>query len=299
MLFLDRCDGKRVEGLNPFQKVIPYVMNTRNGAAVYFAEDIDIEPALHLVKRLNEEEHTTKYTLFSVVLTALVRVMQEKPHLNRFVMGKHIYQRNYLSTSFIVKKALNEDARETDAKISYEEGETLSSVADKVQHTIEVAQSEELSPDEKEMYFLSAIPGGYRLATTLFRLLERFNLAPASMIKSDPLYTSMYVANLASLNLPAPYHHLYEWGNASVFVVMGKIERRHVTKKDGTVQQRRFMNFKITLDERISEGLYFARAIDLFRRYLANPTALLIAPQNEEGIPETVQEPLPVVASLS
>ncbi|WP_304240759.1 2-oxo acid dehydrogenase subunit E2 [Gracilinema caldarium] len=300
MLFLDRCDGKRIKGLNPFQKIIPYVMTTRNGAAVYFSEDIDIEPAMHLVKRLNEEEQTTKYTLFSVVLTAIVRVLEEKPHLNRFVMGKHVYQRNYMSTSFIVKKALTEDARETDAKVYYKAGETLSSVADKVQKAIAAAQSEELSPDEKEMYFLSAIPGGYRAATALFRLLERFNLAPASMIRSDPLYTSVYVANLASLNLPAPYHHLYEWGNASVFVVMGKIERRAVNRKDGTVQQRRFMNFKITLDERISEGLYFARAIDLFRRYMANPTVLCTpALAQKEGVPEAVQEPLPIVAASS
>lgn len=269
-------------------------MTSRNGAAVYFSEDIDIEPALHLVKKLNEEEGTTKYTLFAVVLTAIARVLAEKPHLNRFVMGRHVYERKYMSTSFIVKKALTEDARETDAKIYFDIGETLSSVADKVQHAIAAAQSEELSPDEKEMYFLSAIPGGYALATALFRFLERFNLAPASMIKSDPLYTSVYVANLASLNLSAPFHHLYEWGTASVFVVMGKIERRTVTKKDGTSQQHRFMNFKITLDERISEGLYFARAIDLFRRYMANPAVLKTVNNKTEGVPEAVQEPLPV-----
>jgi hypothetical protein len=298
MLFLDRCDGVRVKGLNPFQKIIPYVMTTRNGAAVYFSEDVDIEPAMHLVKRKNEAEQTTKYTLFSVVLTAIARVLEEKPQLNRFVMGKHVYQRNYMSTSFIVKKALTEDARETDAKVYYDPGETLSTVADKVQNAIAEAQSDALSPDEKEMYFLSAIPGGYQLATGLFRLLERFNLAPASMIRSDPLYTSVYVANLASLNLPAPYHHLYEWGTASVFVVMGKIERRPVTRKDGSVQQHRFMNFKITLDERISEGLYFARAIDLFRRYLANPAVLQRPSPQNEGVPETVQEPLPVAASV-
>lgn len=299
MLVLDRCDGTRIKTLNPFQKVIPYIMTTRNGSAIYFSEDIDIEPALHLVKKLNMAEQTTKYTLFSVVLTAIVRVLEEKPHLNRFVMGKHVYQRKYMATSFIVKKALTEDARETDAKVYYEAGETLASVADKVQKAIAAAQSETLSPDEKEMYFLSSIPGAYRLATGLFRFLEHFNLAPPSMIRSDPLYTSVYVANLASLNLPAPYHHLYEWGNASVFVVMGKIDRRQITRKDGIIQQRRFMNFKITLDERISEGLYFARAIDLFRRYMANPAVLQNPSGKKEGVPETAQEPLSMDAARS
>ncbi|MFQ3548014.1 MAG: 2-oxo acid dehydrogenase subunit E2 [Termitinemataceae bacterium] len=274
MLFIDRCDGTRIRTLNPFQRILPYIMTSRNGAAVYFSEDIDIEPALHLVKRLNEKEETSKYTLFTVVLAAIVRVLELKSDLNRFVMGKHIYKRKYLSTSFIVKKALTEDARETDAKIFFEPGESLSVVADKVQRAIAAAQSEALSADEKEMYVLSKIPGAYAVATALFRFLETFNLAPASMIRSDPLYTSVYVANLASLNLGAPFHHLYEWGTASIFVVMGKIERRPVSKKDGTVQQHRFMNFKITLDERISEGLYFARSIDLFRRLMSNPSVL-------------------------
>jgi len=59
------------------------------------------------------------------------------------------------------------------------------------------------------------------------------------------------------------------------------------------------MNFKITVDERISEGLYFARVIDLFHRYMANPGVLQTSLQKNEGAPETIQEPLPVAASLS
>jgi hypothetical protein len=275
MLFVDRPDGKRIKDLNPFQQVLPYVMPTRNGSAVYFSEDLDVEPALDLVKKLNDEANARKYHLFHVIIAALVQVLLKKDHLNRFISGKAMYQRNYLSTSFIVKKKLTEDARETDAKVYFQNDDTLLTVQEKIDAAVAQARSEELTPDEKEMYVLSRIPGAYRVATAIFKVLDRFNIAPPSMIRSDPLYTSIYVANLASINLSTPYHHLYEWGNASIFFVMGRVERRKVLNEDGTEQERHFMNIKVTLDERISEGLYFARAIDLFRRMLNTPEILL------------------------
>lgn len=297
MIFVDRPDGKRVKKLNPFQKILPYVMRGRNEAAVYFSMDIDIEPALRMVRDLNNVQGEKKFGLFHVVIAAIVRVLEEKPLMNRFVMGRHIYERNYRSISFIVKKQLTEDARETDAKIFFDEGENFFTVAQKVDEAIAQAQSEELSPDEKEMYFLASIPGGYRIATAIFRLLDRLNIAPGGMIKSDPLYTSVYVANLASLNLDAPFHHLYEWGSASVFVVMGRVERRKVQKKDGTEALHRWMNFKITVDERIGEGLYFARVLELFKRIMANPTVLLEKDVRQEEVLQSAPQPdaVPVV----
>jgi len=81
-------------------------------------------------------------------------------------------------------------------------------VQEKIDASVAQARSEELTPDEKEMYNLSRIPGAYRVATAIFKVLDRFNIAPPSMIRSDPLYTSIYVANLASINLSTPYHHL-------------------------------------------------------------------------------------------
>jgi hypothetical protein len=35
-----------------------------------------------------------------------------------------------------------------------------------------------------------------------------------------------------------------------------------------------FINFKVTVDERISDGLYFARSASVFYRLIANPELL-------------------------
>ena len=44
------------------------------------------------------------------------------------------------------------------------------------------------------------------------------------MVEDDPLFTSIFIANLGSIGYPAGFHHLWEYGTASIFGVMGKIE---------------------------------------------------------------------------
>jgi hypothetical protein len=89
----------------------------------------------------------------------------------------------------------------------------------------------------------------------------------------DPFYATLFFANLGSIGLDTPFHHLYEWGNSSFFVVMGKL-----TQKDGhrgpSGAKRHSINFKVTLDERISDGIYFARSASIFYRLLTSPELL-------------------------
>ncbi len=288
MLFYDRHDGHRVRDLDPFERTMPYIMRGRNEAAVYFSEDLDIEEVLLFTRTLNEETGQRIYGLFHVILAALVQILVKKPKLNRFVSGKAIYQRRDLTLSFIVKKHLSEEARETNAKISFMPDDTIESVANRVNAVIEKARSEELTLDEKEMSLLSKIPGGLGLASTIFRLFNHFNVAPRFMLDADPLFASIYVANLASINLATPFHHLYEWGTTSIFFVIGRMERRKLFDEKGRETTRHFVNVKISLDERIADGLYFAHSIDLFRRIIANPTCLRVPARDWElvyGVP--------------
>ena len=283
MLLRDRCDGTLIRDLDPFQKAVPYLMPTRIGATVYFQEDIDVEAALALAQRINAAAGNRRIRLFHLFMAAAVRVLAEKPRLNRFLIGKRFYQRNHIALSFIVKKRITEDARETNAKIVFDPSDTLDRVAERIDAAVAAARTDHLGSDEKELFLLSRIPGGLAVASALFRFLDRLNLAPPAMIRSDPLYTSMYVANLASLNLAAPFHHLFDWGTASLFLVIGKLERKRVRREDGGKEERRIVTIKLSLDERISEGVYYAHAIDLFKRLLQNPEALLDPPSGREG----------------
>ena len=93
---------------------------------------------------------------------------------------------------------------------------------------------------------------GKALLIGIYRLLDRFNLAPWSLIKMDPFYSSIYIANLGSLGLNAPYHHLYEWGNTSIFLVIGKMFSKELWH-GGTRVRQRYIELRVTIDERIAD----------------------------------------------
>lgn len=283
MLFYDRSDGKRVRGLRAFNAILPYVMRKRNEAAVLFSKDVEVEAAMAYVRRKNAEGEG--YSLFGVLIAAALRTIALKPRLNRFVHRRAVYQRKGISVSFIVKKTLTEASTEGNAKIRFEAEDGIAAATAKINAGIESARGGAPGPDDKEFDFAHRIPFGKAAITLVFRILDRFNVAPARMIEADPLFTSVYVANLGSIGLDTPYHHLYEWGTASIFMVVGRIFQKEAHKGSGAAKPelRHFVNVKFTVDERIAEGIYFAHAAALFQRLLAKPETLELPPDLNEA----------------
>jgi hypothetical protein len=108
-----------------------------------------------------------------------------------------------------------------------------------------------------------------RLLLGVAHAADAAGLLPRAMIDADPLFTSVFVANLGSVGLEAGYHHLWEHGTCPVFCVVGRI-------KPGTGEKagRRVMTLKWTFDERIEDGFNAARSLDLVRERLENPEKL-------------------------
>jgi len=286
MLFIDRPDGKKVRGTHALNAMMPYMMRGRNESAVYYEKEIDVENALRHVRFKNSStgEDNDRYSIFSLFLAAAVRTVALRPELNRFIHRRALYQRNHIALSFIVKQKLTEEAPEGNAKVFFEPGDDLEEVTRKVNQAIAyVREHGEGGSGEQLAKAAHSIPCGKALVIGLYRLLDRFNLAPWTLIKTDPLYATAYLANLGSIGLDTPYHHLYEWGNASFFIVLGKL-----TQKDGHHgafgSKRHFINLKVTLDERISDGLYFARSASVFARLLARPELLEMSLNQAEAI---------------
>jgi len=297
MLFYDRSDGQRVRGLPAFNAILPYVMRKRNEASALFSKDIDVEAAMAYARRRNavyaqeaagrdaaaaagaptqSDPAIDRYSLFGVLIAAAVRTIALKPRLNRFVHRRAFYQRKGISVSFIVKKSLTEGAAEGTLKIRFDVGDTIDSAMERIRSGIEAARSGEPRPDDREYGLAHRIPFGKAILTGAFKALDRFNIAPARLIDADPLFTSVYIANLGSIGLDSPYHDLYEWGTASIFMVVGRIFQKEPRRSGGELHH--FVNVKCTVDERIAEGIYFAHAIALFQRLLDKPESLELPP---------------------
>ena len=59
-----------------------------------------------------------------------------------------------------------------------------------------------------------------------------------------------------------------------MFIAIGKIGYKPVALEDGTLVAKKMVEVKVTLDERIADGFYFARSLELMESYLKNPESI-------------------------
>jgi hypothetical protein len=129
------------------------------------------------------------------------------------------------------------------------------------------------------MSILTRLPGPLlRLIMWLQRGLDAWNLLPSALIAPDPMYASLFFANLGSIGLDSAYHHLFEYGSVSFFAVIGRISKLPFVDGHGALQTRPGISIKYTFDERITDGWYCARSLDLLKGYIENPRSLHAAP---------------------
>ncbi|MEM5948011.1 2-oxo acid dehydrogenase subunit E2 [Spirochaetia bacterium 38H-sp] len=282
-----RWDGILIKDLPGFRKINPYVMKGRNESAVYYPDEIELDKTLAYIRDYNRRRKPGQkvISLFHVILAAAVRTIAFRPQANRFVSGRLIYQRRAIEISFVVKKDLTEEGQESTTKIAFSPFDTIADVAEKLHASVKAARDKSGNDTDKEMDLVTSFPRFIvNTIVRVFRFLDYFGIAPKSMIETDPLYTSLFLANLSSLGLDAPFHHLYEWGTASVFFVMGKMKKKKVTAEDGNVVEKTIMEAKFTVDDRVSEGIYWANTINMFKDFLSDPSAL----EEKPDIPEEI-----------
>jgi hypothetical protein len=259
MAFKNRSDGTLITDLPSFRGMLPFLMKTKTESIIYFEQERDVTETLSYIRQFNESmtEKSKKITIFHVFLCAFVRTIALRPQLNRFISGYKYYQRNEISINFVAKKVLSDEAEEINVKIAFNPGPVL------------------------------------RLIMKTFRLLDYWNLAPAGMIRVDPMYSTLFLTNLGSVGVDAPFHHLFEWGNNGLFAAIGKIKRVYSMNKEGQVVSRSVVKVTYTLDDRISEGIYCARAIDILKKLVETPSLLETPPElSQEILDELNLKPL-------
>jgi hypothetical protein len=271
MLWGDRPDGQRLYNLPAMRVLMPLLMPTRNGAAVFHEQQVDLTVALPWLAEQKQADNSP-LTLFHLYLHALAQTLHDWPELQRFVAGGRLYQRTHLELSFAVKKQKTVSAGLTAVKVRLQPGAGLLTHAAQVDAVIAAGRDVALTVAEREMALVRWLPTPMLAALIgLQRWLDNANLLPAALTANDPLYCSAFVANLGSIGLNAPYHHLYDWGTAPLFGVLGRVQPIAFAQTDGTVQARTGCVIRWTYDERIADGLYCAKALVRLQELLERP----------------------------
>jgi hypothetical protein len=268
-MFGRRSDATLVRDLPKLRRFMPYVSPGRNASAFYYQHEIDVDAALAFLDARNATRPADRQiSLFHLYLRAIQLGMHENPETNRFVAGGRLWQRKGLWLTFSALKELQKGSALVTVKREFPAGETLDAMVDRVLGGLGKRRSGEKTQSDKEIDLALMLPGPLiRLAMWALKTADALGVLPRSMIEPDPLFSSVFVANMGSIGMETGHHHLWEYGTISGFCVMGRIKSR----PDGS----RYVVCSYTWDERVADGLTTGFALSSFKERLENPEKLL------------------------
>ncbi len=273
--FGDRKDGTLIRDLDGMHFITPLIYPNRCDNEAYISERIDLGPVNAFLAQKNAQPSDFPYTLFHVILAALVKTVTLRPKLNRFIANKNFYQRREVSAAFVVKKLFSDDAGEALAVVHATDESTLTSLHEDIFRQISSCRSDKVDASTDNMNLFNRMPRflGKFIVWVLTRL-DIHGWIPASIIETDPYYCTMVLSNLGSIRLRSGYHHLTNWGTCSLFCIIGEKKMTPVFQPDGTYEMRETLDLGLTIDERLADGYYYSKSIRLLKHLLEHPELL-------------------------
>ena len=264
-----RPDGDLCRDDSPVRRLTPYLMRGRNESAVLHDSVYDLRRTRAWLKAYNRA-HAGRATLFHLFAYACACALHARPALNRFVSGSRIYQRRGVSVAFVAKVEMSDAAPFATVKLVVPRGQPFPEFVAGVTGAVDGARGGGRGVD-REVALVMRLPGPLvRMLVALARLLDAWNLLPGWLTKDDPMYSSVFLANLGSAGISDAYHHLYEWGNTSIFGAMGAPQRMPFVEGDAVIVHEG-LRVRWTFDERIQDGFYAARSLAIAQRILEDP----------------------------
>lgn len=258
--------------------VMAHLMPKRTEAEVYVADKYDVTELLAFISRYNEAHPDAKVNLFQCCATALMRMMWDKPQLNRFIQGRRMFSRNDVTLGFICKLSYEENAGETSIIITAAPEDTLESIGARIKSEIRSAKQKASGSNDfnEAASFLTKLPRPLlRLLMGVLRILDRNGVELGSLTQGDPNYCSILLSNLGSIGLPAAYHHLNNYGTTSMVVTMGVLRKEEVIFEDGRREVRDMLDIGATSDERVADGFNYAQGVRVLKYVFAHPETLM------------------------
>lgn len=272
-MFGHRSDGRKLKTVPPFFRVIPCVMLERNDAQVYFKQDIKLKELDEYIDRKAKEG--IKLSYMNIIYAAIVRIIAERPYLNRFAMNGSLYARNQIFVSLAIKKSFADEGQETTIKLPFTGTENIFEIKEKLDNAIEKNKDYSTSNNTDALAkAFSIVPNGFiRVAFKFIKFLDKHGAVPKAILSASPFHTSVFLTNVWSLGIDSIYHHLYNFGTTSLFFAMGKKKKSYIYDDD-EMHEEKCITIAFVGDERICDGYYYATSFKQLSKYLKKPELL-------------------------
>lgn len=274
----DRRDGAQLRDIDAMHYIMPLMYPNRCDNEAYMKLAVDISGTEEYIREYNKSHPDNRIAIFDVVIAAALKMLRLRPQMNRFIANQTMYQRNNITAAFTVKKEFKDEGDETLARIVADDTDNLESISRKVREQIAFCKTQNDESTEA-MNFIKKLPFKHFIGAVA-RFLDKHGWMPQSVIATDPYQCSVVLTNLGSLGMDIGYHHLMNWGTNSIFVIVGTKKNRTYLNQDGTVTTKRELDLAFTIDERISDGFYYARSMKMVKMLIENPRLM------EKTLPE-------------
>ena len=271
----DRRDGVLLRELDSLHYITGIIYPNRCDNEAYVSLRIDLTAMNEYLARKNETEKDFPYTMFHLIVAALLKTITLRPKMNRFIVNSNFYQRNEVSAAFVVKKQFSDTGAEALAVLHGKDDFTVADVHEYIRSQVQECRSEKVDPTTGVMDYLNKIPRFISKAAIRFLMwLDKHGWVPKDIIATDPYYNSVVISNLGSIKLKCGYHHLTNWGTCSMFCIIGEKKKTAFFDEDGTMTMRETLDLGLTIDERLADGYYYSKSVRLLKYLLEHPEEL-------------------------
>jgi len=271
----DRKDAKRVRNLTGMAQICIDLKPDRCDSDVYINQKMDVTNLVKYIEKRKKEKDEISY--FHAFVTAIGKTFYNRPKLNRFVANRHIYEHDDIVVSFVAKVTFDDKSEELMIMVPIEENDNIDSISKKIKNKVDSVRNKTSKKEgaNNAIDILGKLPNIVRIPIVgIFKWCDKKGILPASLIQDNLYYSSMIVSNLGAIKCGAIHHNLTNFGTASSLTTMGEIKSEEVINEKGKKEIRKICEFGINLDERIADGYYFAKCVQLLQYIFDNPEVL-------------------------
>ena len=268
--------AKRVKDYTGMQQLSCDIKPNRSVSDVFINQKMDVT---ELMKYLDKKKKKgDKITFFHAVLAGVGKVYHNRPLLNRFVQDRHLFMHNDVVIAFVAKTAFNDKAEEQMICLKIDPEDNIDTISEKCSSKLGKIRNDkgdvEISGANNVIEVLGHWPNIFRVPVFGFlKWMDKKGLLPASLEADNIYYSSIILSNLGRLHSGAIFHNITDFGNSSALGTIGEVRDEEVII-NGKKQVRKLCEFGINLDERIADGYYFVKSIQLLQHIFDHPEML-------------------------
>lgn len=269
----DRRDGRRVK-MPAMLRIMTFLSN-RQDSYVYINRKVDVTDLVkYMAKKKEKNPDLTYFHAFSM---AIAKVIYNRPKLNYFIMNHKCYERNDVIFTFVAKVNFEDNSKEVMVLIKIDPDDNIMDISHKIKDKIDnIRKKKQQTSSDNSLDLIAKLPNWMikLIVAPICKWMDKHDLLPKSLYDGLIYNSTVILSNLGSIKCGAIHHHLMDFGTNSIVITIGDIHKEQVVMPNGKVEIRDMVEFGVTLDERVADGVYFAKAVNLLDYILKNPKTL-------------------------